>query len=82
MIVALQWEGGETAEETLLSQGSWQMPRVPPARYIGHSTLGFPFLQKFPTLPFRNHTTCHVGLTDFFFYGKGLLALYLEYNEC
>ena len=48
------------------------MPRVPPAQYIGHSTLDFPFFRSFTTLPFCNHTTCHMGLTDFFFHGKSL----------
>jgi hypothetical protein len=48
-VAALQQEGGKATKEALLSQSSWQMPRVPPAQYIGHSTWDFPFSRSFTT---------------------------------
>src|SRR5262249_43640722 len=45
MVAALQQEGGKAT--ALLSRSSWQMPRVPPAQYIGHSTWDFPFSRSF-----------------------------------
>jgi len=68
MVAALQEEGGKAT--ALLSRSSWQMPRVPPAQYIGHSTWDFPFSRSFTTWLWCNHTTWHVGFTGLFSHGQ------------
>src|SRR5262245_52255345 len=49
IVAALQQAGGKATKEALLSRSSWQMPRVPPAQYIEHSTWDFPFSRSFTT---------------------------------
>jgi len=70
IVAALQQEGGQATKEALHSRSSWQMPRVPPAQYIGHSTWDFPFSRSFTIWLWCNHTTWHVGFTGLFSHGK------------
>ena len=48
---------GEEVKGQCYMRDSWQMPRVPPAHYIGHQTWQLPFCCRFIATFFYNHTT-------------------------